>query len=400
MMQRFLRMALIFFVAYFALSLLFPNPNKKTPETAGDVVLTMEKTEVAQGNLVKGTVQNNTEVPLVLGEKYSPPEYLIFERYENGKWESVTPKNPTAVNTPTKIDPHSQASFSFSEFNEEMFFPIGKYRVLIRPDSEHEFVTEFNVFEPGILRTLFRAVYKVIYNIFIVFLMVGWRSLGLAIILITVLIKMLLWGLNQKSLESQKKMQKIQPELEHLKIKYKDDQQKLAQETMALWKKSGVNPLAAMTPIFIQFPVLIALFYVIRDGLLPHDRYLLYPIFKNFDFSGISNVFLWIFDLSKKPNEDMRLIWLPFVVAILQFLTMRLTFKKNEKKQKETPKKEDSGGMADQMQMMNKMMIYFLPVMIFYFTLTFPSGIGMYWGISTLITLGQQWILNKKHDAE
>ncbi len=390
-------MMIIFLFAYLFLSWVLPNPDKDTPLKTGDIGIQAVKTEIAQGNLVKVVVRNNTDTELVLGEKEYPPESLVFERFENGKWTDLRSANPEMKEEKTVIAPQTQMEFSFSEYNQELFFPLGKYRAVVRPSADQEFIAEFEVFEPGFFRTLFRAIYKVIYNTFILFLMLSGHSLGLAIILTTILIKTLLWGMNQKALESQKKMQKIQPELQKIKEKYKDNQQKMAQETLELWKKSGVSPFAAITPLFIQFPVLIALFYVIRDGLLPHNTFLLYPPFRDFDFSLIDKIF-FIFNLSHTPSQDHYLLWLPFMVAGFQFWAMKLSFQRaKKKKEKEKEKKEGSGeGMMDQMETMNKMMTYFLPVMIFAFTFSFPAGVGVYWWISTILGIGQQWIVNKK----
>jgi YidC/Oxa1 family membrane protein insertase len=192
----------------------------------------------------------------------------------------------------------------------------------------------------------------------------------------------------------------VQPELQHIREKYKNDQQKMATETMALWKKHKISPFSAFTPIFVQFPVLIALFYVIRDGLVPHNTFLLYPPLQGFDFSQINHVFLGIFNLAARPIDDRTLMWLPFVIAGCQFWAMKLSFKraavKKEKVKKEDAKKDNASAMQDQMQIMNKSMTYMMPAMIFFFTLTFPAGVGLYWWISTLIGIAQQQLVNKK----
>ena len=399
--QRLLRTTLIFLVIYLGVSFFLPNPNQKDELSQGDIGLKMVSTEIAQGNLVRVNIQNNTDHAITLGDTQNPPEKLIFERRENGQWVAITTKTPEPLSEPIILQAHEKREFSWSEFNTELFFEPGDYRVSIHPTADQEFSAEFQIFEPGFFRTLFRAVYKVIYNTFILLLMVSGGSLGFAIILITLIIKLLLWGFNQKSLESQQKMQKIQPELKALREKYKNDQQRLASETMALWKKYKVNPFATLTPILVQFPVLIALFYVIREGLLPHNHYLLYPPLQHFDFSQINQMFLGIFNLANHPLNDKSLLWLPIVVGISQFIAMKLSFKRAEKKKLEAKKAEPKAdkkapSIMDQMEGMNKTMLYIFPGMIFFFTLTFPAGVGLYWWISTLIGIGQQYLVNKK----
>ncbi len=397
-MDKFLRMALTFLIVYFALSLILPNPDKQTPLSEGDVGVEMKDATIAQGNLVRVVVQNNMEEEFILGENEYPPENLIFERRSNGRWEHIVPENTQKIETPLAIAPGQKHEFSFSEYNTEMFFDIGEYRVAMRPTEDQEFMAPFEVYKPGFLRTLFRAIYKVIYNSFIAILMVTKGNLGVAIIVITLVVKIFLWGVNRKSLESQQKMQKVQPELQKIRDKYKNDQQKMASETMALWKKYDVSPFAAFTPIFIQFPVLIALFYVIRDGLLPHNQYLLYPPLQDFDFSQINEIFLGFLNLAHHPIADKALLWLPFVVAGSQLWALRLAMKRTAKKKEPTKKKDPSEkpSMMGQMESMNKTMMYVFPIMIFFFTLNFPAGVGMYWWISTLIGVGQQYLVNKK----
>src|SRR5690606_26363572 len=103
---------------------------------------------------------------------------------------------------------------------------------------------------------------------------------------------------NHKALKAQKQMQKVQPQLEALKIKYKNDPQRLAQETMGIYKKYKVNPVSSCLPMLIQFPILIALFYVVRDGLTSIDPSFLYSSVENLDLSTVNPRFLGL-DLTR-----------------------------------------------------------------------------------------------------
>ncbi|OGJ48052.1 hypothetical protein A2483_05310 [Candidatus Peregrinibacteria bacterium RIFOXYC2_FULL_33_13] len=235
--------------------------------------------------------------------------------------------------------------------------------------------------------------YRPIYNtlISLVAYLPG-HSLGLAIILITILIRFILYFPSQKALRSQKNLQKIQPKLKEIQNKYKGNQEKIALETMKLWKENKVNPFGSCLPLIIQMPILIALFYVVQGGLNPDNTFLLYSPLKNINIPNINHIFLGILDLSKSNK-----VVLPLIIAGLQFTQMKLSLassnKKNKEKQKDNDKKQ-----VDEMQMMNSMMVYFMPIMIAFFTASLPAGVGLYWGVSTLFGIVQQLIINREKD--
>jgi YidC/Oxa1 family membrane protein insertase len=147
---------------------------------------------------------------------------------------------------------------------------------------------------------------------------------------------------------------------------------------MAIWKKHKVNPMGSCLPMLIQFPILIALFYVVKDGLNVTDPNLFYTPLKDFDLQSVNPVFLGILDLTK-----LNIIVLPLIVGGLQFLQIRLSFAKMNK----------SSNAA--MPMMNTMMQFFLPVMIAVFTASLPAAVGFYWGTSTVFAIGQQIVVNR-----
>ena len=204
----------------------------------------------------------------------------------------------------------------------------------------------------------------------------------------TILIKLILLGPNHKALKAQKQMQKVQPQLDALKIKYKDEPQKLASETMAIWKKYKVSPMSSCMPMLIQFPILIALFYVIKNGLNFVNPTIVYSSLQGFNLNNINTEFLGIIDLS-----EVNVIVLPLIVGSLQFFQMKLTLGK-AKTNKPVVKDDASNPMGG----MQKMMIYFMPIMIAVFTASVPAAVGFYWGTSTLFGIGQQIVVNKSKD--
>lgn len=184
---------------------------------------------------------------------------------------------------------------------------------------------------------------------------------GLAIILLTIIIKILFWPLTHKSFASMKGMQKIQPELQALKEKYKDNKEEFARQQLALYRKYNVNPLSGCLPIFIQIPVFIALYNALMYSIeLRHANF----------------VSFWINDLSAKDPTYIA----PIVMGLSQFLQQKMT---------------PSAGM-DPAQA--KMML-FMPLIFTVMFLSFPSGLVIYWLVNNIISLVQQLYINKKISA-
>ena len=197
-------------------------------------------------------------------------------------------------------------------------------------------------------------------------------------------------------------MQEVQTKIDEVKKKYKDNQEKIALETVALWKEHKVNPFGSCMLMLIQFPILIGLYYVIREGLHPDKIELLYPsVMDGFSFAFMETQFLGM-DLL-----NINFIVLPLLVGGLQFIQMQLAFARAQKKKKNTPskkpakkKKDNAPDMQDQMKMANNMMKYFMPAMIAFFTASLPAGVGLYWGTSTTYGILQQLVVNKQTQSD
>ncbi len=182
------------------------------------------------------------------------------------------------------------------------------------------------------------------------------HNYGIAIIILTILIKIIFWPLGNKSYKSMKEMQKLQPKILELREKYKDDKAKLSQETMALYKTHKVNPLGGCLPILIQIPVFFGLYKVLLYAIeLRHSPF-----------------FFWIQDLSAKDPYYIT----PIVMGATMFI-----------QQKMTPT------MGDPMQA--KIML-FMPVIFTFLFLNFPSGLVLYWLFNNIISIGQQYYINKR----
>jgi len=393
MKDRFLSFLFFFLSAWFLLSF-FQNAKNPEEKNQADLYISSKK-EWTSGQLVELTVKNNTENDIILGENQNPPENFIFEKYFNGRWEELLINSNEKDYGKTILKAKEKKIFTFNKQNNDLFLEIGKYKVSLKKDDQ-VFSTEFQISSVGIFKSLWRILFfKPIFNvlIFLISILPG-HNLALGILILTLLIKILLIIPSKKAILQQKRMQKVQKELEGVKRRFAGDQHKIAQETMQIWKKHNINPLGTFTPMLVQFPIMIALFFVVRDGLSPHNSIFLWDFLADFDLSLVSKNFFNFLDLDQKG------VWyLALIVALLQFLSMKLTFLKNKKEVKNKVKKSKKKEVAkeNQMQMVNQIMTYALPVMIGFFTFSMPAVMGFYWGISTIFSIGQQIILNKSN---
>lgn len=189
---------------------------------------------------------------------------------------------------------------------------------------------------------------------------------GIAIILLTILVRLVFWPLTRKSTEGMKKMQEIQPLLKEIQAKYKDNPQRLQQETWALYREKKVNPLSSCLPMLIQIPIFIALFNVLRSMV-------------ELRYAG----FLWIDDLS--APEALFSSWFPFgglnILPILMAATMYL-------QSKLTPSTGD--------QNQQRMMTVFMPLMMLFMFYNFASALSLYWTVSQVLSIVQMWMMRRE----
>lgn len=181
---------------------------------------------------------------------------------------------------------------------------------------------------------------------------------GLAIIVVTLLVRVILWPLAHSQISNMRRMQAIQPELQRLQKKYKSDRQKLTEETMRLMRENRANPAAGCLPTLLQVPVLWALFLALRH--LP-------------EISG--RPFLWMPDLSKPDPYYV----IPFLAGALTFLQSWMT----------TPRSLSPDNPAAGTQ---RTMLYVLPVLFFFLCLRYPAGFGLYWVASSALAVLQYWV--------
>lgn len=393
-MDKFLRFMIIFLGTYLLLMLIFPPEEKNTDAPKNDIEITLSDETPTAGDLISISVKNNLAEPLELGAG-TPPAKVQIEKYENGEWVQLRVSDQPES---TVLEPGQEQVFSYPENNPAFFGEEGMYRVKI-PHGEKEFFQDIEVESPGFFKSIWRTFFwKPLYNGLVFFMDITENNLGWAIILLTIIIKIILFFPTHAGMKAQRTMQKLQPELEKIKTRNAGNQQKTAMETMELWKKHKVNPFASILPLLLQFPVLIALFYVIQDGLSPEKSFFLYSPLADFDYTGIVTNFLNFLPLLQTPLQHLQSLWLPVLVAVVQYYAMKLALAKL----KNAPKKpKGSGFMADfqnEFQKMQGVMAYILPALVLVFTMFLPSAVGLYWLVSTIFSIGQQVLVNKLVD--
>lgn len=225
--------------------------------------------------------------------------------------------------------------------------------------------------------------YQPLYNLFILLaLIMPGNDAGLAIVALTILVKVILLPLTQKTMKGQMKVNALQGELNEIKKSTSDklEQQKKTQE---LYKKYGINPFSSCLLFIIQILVLIALYEVFRGiiNLIP------LPSLYNF-VTAPANLelnFLGIADLTAKGNIIFAII--AGVTAYIQAVLMK----------SRQPINNSTGAQADMAKMMQKMTVYFLPIMLTFISYTFPSAVALYLITSNIFTIAQELYI--KHTA-
>lgn len=238
-------------------------------------------------------------------------------------------------------------------------------------------------------------IYRPIYNLLIfVYNVVPFQDFGIAIIVVTLIIKFILIPLSRKQIESQKKMQEMQPEIKALQEKYKGDKAKQSRALMEYYKEHKTNPFSGCLPTIFQLIFLIAIYRVLYNisstGLMADDREL-YSFVTN--PGQINHYFLGIVDLANKL--DLR-NW-SFGTAVQMLVVLGAAAAQYFQMKMIAPKTVPAkGSEPDISQMMTKQMTYLGPLLTLFIGVKFPIGLSLYWLVSTLFSIYQQAGLAKK----
>lgn len=215
--------------------------------------------------------------------------------------------------------------------------------------------------------------YQPIFNLLIyLYNVIPGKDFGVAIIVLTLIIRLLLYPLSKKSIQAQKALQDINPEIEKIKEKYKEEKEKMGPEIMALYKEKKINPFSSCLPMLIQLPVLIAIYQVFYDAFAKPDA--MNDLYSFVGNPGVLNsVAFGFLNLASKS-------WPVAILAgLAQYWQSRLLL---------TNKK--SSGVAG---MMNQQMLYVMPVVTIVIGSRFPAGLALYWFLTTLFSVLQQYLV-------
>lgn len=261
---------------------------------------------------------------------------------------------------------------------------------------------------------------KPIFNLLVfIYAVLPGHNFGLALIIFTVVVRLLLWPLLKKQLNQMKVMRKIQPEIKKIKAATKGDRQKEQLMTMALYKEYGVNPLGSIGVMVLQLPILLGLYSGLRR--LVHDPHEIvsfaYPALQHLSWiqhlshniHDFDATLFGVVNLSKSALGG-KAVYVPALIivaasAIIQFLqSKQLTpGDKDARKLRDILRGAGEGKQADQSEVnaaVSRTTIYFLPVMVFMFTVNIPSALSLYWLTGGLVAFIQQSIILREDEVE
>ena len=193
---------------------------------------------------------------------------------------------------------------------------------------------------------------------------------GWAIVILTIIVRLLMWPVYAKSTRSMKRMSKLTPMMKEIKEKYPDDPQKVNTETMKLYKEYGVNPMGGCLPMFLQLPVFLGFYRMLWGAVeLRHESFL-----------GFVHDLTMPDNLATIPGLDMPLNILPILMSAASFVQMAMTPKTGDNTQ--------------------RMIFMMMPVLFLVFCYNFASGLALYWTVSNVFTIFQTWLMNKLPEPE
>jgi YidC/Oxa1 family membrane protein insertase len=217
-----------------------------------------------------------------------------------------------------------------------------------------------------------------ILNVLVALSHILFSSFGLAIIVLTIIIRLITWPLTKRQLNSTKALQEMQPKIQELQKKYGKNQQKLQQELMKLYKEAGVNPLGCLWPMLVQFPIWIALYQAIIRALATTPENLLDLAQRLYSWSVVSQAiplnshFLW---LNLGSQGDLLLA---IIVGGTMWVQQKMT---------------QAPAVDPRQQSTNNLMLLMMPLMFGFLTLLFPSGLALYWAVSNIIGIISQYFV-------
>ena len=315
------------------------------------------------GNIVWATTKNQFFASIVTPAK---PAQRVVTRPINMPDKSGTVVQ--GVSTVIGFDLPTIAAGQRADISMSCYVGPKEYKRISHLEDHQDKVMQFGWSSPlGWLGDFVAFIGKLFYTCLcaIQSVVVNW---GLAIIVMTILIRLVFWPLTAKAADSSRKMAKLQKPLKEIQEKYKDDPKKRNEATLELWKKNKVNPLAGCLPVLIQVPIFIAFYYMLRGA-------------SELRFAH----FLWVSDLSLP--DTVAVLWnipiniMPLLMGVSMFYQMHLA---------PSPSTDPIQGKI----------MKFMPIIFLFFCYMFSSGLVLYWTISNCMSIVQQIHTNRKRDLE
>lgn len=244
-------------------------------------------------------------------------------------------------------------------------------------------VTKFT-FTEGALMT--KILYKPLFNVLmLIYIYMPGQDLGLAIIVLTLIIRIILFPSYLSTLKSQYALKQIQPRIDEIKKRYENDKTRQSQELMNVYKENKVNPLSSCLPLIIQLPIMFALYRVFTFGLNIDSLTFLYDWFPKIP-DTINTVFLAFLNIpSLTVDLSTPNIYLAVMAGVIQLLQSWLMTKFQPQPQ--------GGGMA---KMLTMQMVYFFPIITVFIAMSLPAALALYWVATTFFMAIQQLIVMSK----
>lgn len=394
---KILNIAILALIITLILQMFMPKPTANV--VANDISFLATEKSVTLPNIPKLSVHNATNSPFLynacqdISLKINSQPINIAEFYKKNN----TPCENIAVEagkvSVVNLNPLHKLFSSQTAVGDNIF-------ALKTPNGEK--LQTVSVSAPGFVRSFLSAlIFEPIYNLFVAIITVlPGHELGWAIIVVTIIIRLILLIPQHKMLENTRRLAELSPKIRALQKEYESDRATLGMKMMELYKKEGVNPMGSCLPLLIQIPILLGLYWVISGISDPSNFYHLYPFFKDFNISAIDTNFFGI-DLLKIGGTFgmVMALLLAFTQWIQSYLALKAQSPLPKKEEKNTENKEIS---PLDPRIMQKMSLYVFPILIGITGFMFPLGLGLYWWIGLLFMIVQQYYVNTraKHKAK
>lgn len=259
-----------------------------------------------------------------------------------------------------------------------------------------------------------------IFNLLVlIYALLPGHNFGLAIIIFTIIIRLLLWPLVYRQLHQTKQMRKLQPELKRIKKETKGDRQKESLLVMQLYKEHGVSPFGSLAIVLLQLPILIALYDGLRLVVSNPEKLVsfAYPALQHLPWmqelarnvQSFDGTLFGVVDLTKSAIGPAGIYWPAMVIvvgsAVVQYFQGKqlLVTDKNARSIRTIMKEASEGKEADQAEVsaaVGGLTVYLIPFMVLLFTIRLPAALGLYWLVGGLIAYGQQYLILREDETE